>query len=252
MSVSQVSAKHSAPAPGGRLRKIEAPEPASQLDDFVYIVSHDIRNSIRALTEVPQWLRDDLLDLGVTFNDDLNDNFDLLKEHSERLDRMLMELLVYSRIGRLQETAEVDLAELVQTILAENAKTDRIFVSVSGDPTTMIIGYKDAYVLLKSIIDNVVDHCPGPDARLDLSIRRAGDEVHLTCTDNGPGIAPNDLPRAFQPMTRLNSRGSNGRCGMGLNILQRVVAHYRGELWMGDAPEPPGLAIKVKLKDAVD
>ena len=76
-------------------------EPSSELENFVYIVSHDLRNSARALTEVPQWLREDLQDLGLAVDEDFRENLDLLERHAKRLDRMLLDLLVYSRVGRM-------------------------------------------------------------------------------------------------------------------------------------------------------
>ena len=70
-------------ATNNHMLTILAEEPASELEEFVYIVSHDLRNSARALTEVPQWLRSDLEEQGVVLGADTREDFDLLERHAD-------------------------------------------------------------------------------------------------------------------------------------------------------------------------
>jgi signal transduction histidine kinase len=220
------------------------------LEEFVYIVSHDLRNSARALTEVPQWLRSDLEEQGVVLSEDLREDFGLLERHAERLDRMLLDLLTYSRVGRLQEITAVPLVHLIERVLEETAHSDRVNVHYPADLPTMTIGYKDGFILFKCMIDNVIRHCPPVGKDLWISALRTGDDVSITFRDNGPGVAPADLPRIFRAMTTLKRRDDVEGSGMGLAIVQRIARHYKGSVAAGRDRHSGGLCVRVTLSDA--
>lgn len=232
------------------LVRIEHVEAASQLDGFVYIVSHDLRNSARALTEVPHWLREDLEAQGVAFDPDVEENVELLERHAKRLDRMLLDLLMYSRVGRMQNVEQIDLFGLIETVCEEVNLPDRVTVSCIGNLPDLIMGNKDAFVLIKNIIDNVVRHSAGQDVDLSIKGKRRNDQVTLTFTDTGPGIEQNHLQRAFRPMTTLVRRDEIEGSGMGLAIVQRITQHYNGELWAGAGPNNKGFRLRLRLRDA--
>lgn len=235
--------------PSGGLVRIEAVEAASELESFVYIVSHDLRNCARALSEVPQWLQDDLRAQGVEFAPDVEENFDLLNRHAKRLDRMLLDLLVYSRVGRMQQVTEFSLADVLEDVIGEIVVPDRITLAVDEPLPKLRMGYNDAFVLVKSIIDNVIRHCPGDRVTLTISAKRRQGEVAITFTDDGPGIQHGDLQRVFRPMTTLVRRDEVEGSGMGLAIVHRIVANYGGEVAAGPGPTGDGLRLRVRLRD---
>lgn len=252
-----MSSKHNASAraisaSAGDLQQIVPVEAASELDNFIYLVSHDLRNSARAITEVPQWLRDDLADQGVTLNADAAENFELLERHARRLDRMLLDLLVYSRVGRLQEVSEFDLNDLVRNVMAESTVGDRVSVVMPNALPRIRVGYKDAFVLVKCLIDNVAAHGPQQGATLEIKGHRKRDIVTLTFTDNGPGIRDEDIQRAFRPMTTLRRRDEVEGSGMGLSIVQKITQFYRGDVWAGHNPQDSGFRVRVRLNDHVN
>lgn len=232
------------------LRKIEVEAAPSELDDFVYIVSHDLRNSARALSEIPQWLRSDLEDQGIELSEDSREDFELLERHSERLDRMLLDLLTYSRVGRLQEITAVPLGHLVARVLDETAHEGRIKVHCAADLPTIVMGYKDGFVLVKCMIENVIRHCPPTGSDMWIEAARTGDEVALVFRDNGPGVPEADLPRMFRPMTTLKRRDDVEGSGMGLAIVHRIARHYRGAIEAGRSPQTGGLEVRITLNDA--
>ncbi len=232
------------------LLTIDPIEPASELEEFVYIVSHDLRNSARALTEVPQWLRSDLEEQGVVLSDDLREDFELLERHAERLDRMLLDLLTYSRVGRLQEVTTIPLDHLIERVLKETAHADRVRVHFPADLPTVTLGYKDGYILFKCMIDNVIRHCPPECNDLWISAHRAGGDVTISFCDNGPGVAPSDVPRIFRPMTTLQRRDECEGSGMGLAIVQRIARHYDGTVAAGRDRKTGGLRVRVTLSDS--
>lgn len=228
---------------------VQPPEVTSELDDFVYIVSHDVRNSARALTEVPQWIREDLDDQGVALLSDTRENFDLLERHAKRLDQMLLDLLVYSRVGRLQETVDVSFSDVLGEVIDECTPPDRVKVSEMGELPCAKMGRNDAFVLLKCVLDNVIRHSRGRPITLQVKGCRSRDGATLDFLDDGPGIAPDDLTKLFRPMTTGVRRDEVDGSGMGLAIIHRIALHYEGNVWAGPGPQNTGLQIRVRLRD---
>jgi signal transduction histidine kinase len=71
--------------------------------------------------------------------------------------------------------------------------------------------------------------------RVEVRARRHGDQVHLSVTDDGPGIAPEDLPRVFDPFFTTKEPGQGS--GLGLAICHSIVESMGGTI---DAASPPG------------
>ena len=83
-----------------------------EYEDFVYIVSHDIKTPMRAISNIATWIEDDL---GPDINIDILNNFSLLKNRVARLENMLNALLELSRINRTEmEEYEVNIPKLVK------------------------------------------------------------------------------------------------------------------------------------------
>lgn len=232
------------------LTRIEPPDPSSATAGFVDIVSHDLRNAARALTEVPQWLREDLTKQGVPLGTDVAENLELLERHARRLDRMLLDLLVYSRVGRLQSVTEVPLRDLIGDVQADCTPPAHVRLRIDGDLPHLSMGPRDAFVLVSSILDNVIKHGPPGGVTLTVSGSRCSGVVTLTFTDDGHGVSNSDIQRIFQPMTTLRRRDEVEGSGMGLAIVQRIAGHYGGDVWAGAGAGGRGFALRVRLVDA--
>ncbi|NNK15995.1 MAG: hypothetical protein HKP51_03715, partial [Sulfitobacter sp.] len=82
---------------------------SQDFEEFIYLISHDVRSSVRALIELPQWIAEDLEDAGFPVAGTVAASIDMMNRHAGRLDRMLVDLLTFSRIGRMQDVRENDL-----------------------------------------------------------------------------------------------------------------------------------------------
>lgn len=75
--------------------QIDMPVRSGEFEDFIYLISHDVRNSVRALIELAQWIADDLAEAGVKIEGQVAETIDLMNTHTGRLDRMLVDLLTF-------------------------------------------------------------------------------------------------------------------------------------------------------------
>ena len=89
-----------------------------ELEEFIYIVSHDVKAPLRAITNLTAWIADDLEEIQ---NDEIKENIKLLKSRVSRMERMLSALTDISRIGRMElEVMPVDVKKLCEEIIELN------------------------------------------------------------------------------------------------------------------------------------
>lgn len=190
-------------------------------------VSHDLRTPLAAIKAVASDLRDQT-DYDPETRDDL---LDLVVTETERLDRIVGNLLSMSRIeaGALApETQAVALDELVTGCvrrLDHLFRAVRVELSFPADLPLADGDYSQLDQVTTNLLENAARHAPDRSV-IRISGRAAPpDHVQLLVEDEGPGIPPHERERAFRPFTRGSaSTGS----GVGLAICRAVVEAHRG------------------------
>ncbi|MGA9409040.1 MAG: histidine kinase dimerization/phospho-acceptor domain-containing protein [Roseobacter sp.] len=86
----------------------DTPYASNAFEDLVYLISHDVRNPMRAVIELLQWIAEGLAQAGVKLKGSVAESIELMNMHTGRLDRMLVDLLTFSRIGRMQDLTETE------------------------------------------------------------------------------------------------------------------------------------------------
>jgi signal transduction histidine kinase len=218
-----------------------------EYESFIYLISHDLRNSMRALIEVPRWITEDLEDTGHRIEGSLAENLGLMNTHTRRLDRMLFDLLVHSRIGRNQEVRHVDLAEVVDTICQEQRIPSGIRLELALQVPRLQIGERDAMTLLTALFSNALRHRDAATSCISLSSRTEDNMVILRFCDDGPGIAPIHRERIFQAMTTLRSRDEVEGSGMGLAHVRKILRTYGGSLTWVDRADGRGVGFDLRF-----
>ncbi|MEO5620008.1 MAG: HAMP domain-containing sensor histidine kinase [Cypionkella sp.] len=225
----------------------QLPGNSRDFEDFIYIVSHDVRNSVRALIEVPQWIGEDLRDMGVPIRGALSENLEMMNTHTKRLDRMLMDLLVFSRIGRMQSVVEVNLAEAMENLCQEIRWPSRIRLDLALQQKTLRIGEQDRMTLLTALLSNSLRHSDAQTSLIRFASWREGDETVLSFVDDGPGIAPRYRERVFGAMTTLKSRDEVEGSGMGLAHVRKIISHYGATLRWIELPSERGVGFEMRF-----
>jgi signal transduction histidine kinase len=105
--------------------------------------------------------------------------------------------------------------------------------------------------VLERIVVNLVENgVRYARSRVDVAVERAGPDVLLTVTDDGPGVPAGDRDRVFERFTRLDDARSReeGGSGLGLAIVRELARAHGGEVHLDDAA--PGLRAVVRLPAA--
>ena len=200
------------------------------IDDFIYLMSHDVRASVRALLELPQWIAEDLRDAGVDVSGPVADSIDMMNRHTARLDRMLVDLLAYSRVGRMQEVVCIDINTCLNEVLNELTLPDTMQLTRDIACSEVVMGEQDAMTLLSALIGNAVKHHHTKAGNITLRTRSEGAMIRFSVCDDGPGIPERFYAKALGAMTTLRPRDEVEGTGMGLANVRKIAAHYGGHI----------------------
>jgi light-regulated signal transduction histidine kinase (bacteriophytochrome) len=203
------------------------------LEQFAYVASHDLQEPLRKVASFTQLLQK-------RYGDQLDERADQYIEFAvdgaRRMQRLIQDLLAFSRVGRSGAPPEdVDLEAVLEQVLHDLG--ERIAESgaqVTHDPLPVVRGER---ALLTTLLMNVVSNAikfrhPDRPPRVHLTARRGERAWELACTDNGIGIEPQYAERVFVIFQRLHPKDVYSGTGIGLALVKRVVEHHGGRVWV--------------------
>ncbi|MEH6519873.1 sensor histidine kinase [Sulfitobacter sp.] len=223
------------------------------IDDFIYLMSHDLRASVRALLELPNWISEDLQEAAIDLPASVTSSIELMNRHTARLDQMLVDLLAYSRIGRFQDVDRVDLDAALSRVLEGLQLPEGLRVLRDINCTHAMLGEQDALLLLSALIDNTTKHHHAATSRVKISTRAEGSMIRLTVSDDGPGIPEKYYAKALGALSTLRPRDEVEGTGMGLANVNRIAEHYGGYMTLSPAQDSEtGLEVDVVFPHGCD
>lgn len=211
----------------------------SDLEDFAYVASHDLKAPLRAIGHLVGWIREDI---EATAGAQTLENLRLLQGRVARLQMLLDGLLAYSRVGRNRVMVEpVDIAELVHDIVTLLAPPPGFVVACEGDMGVIRTHRTPIRVVLENLITNGVKHHDRAEGRVGVAIRRVDAQtVEFRVSDDGPGIAERFHERIFVIFQTLESRDDVESSGIGLAIVKKKVQAHGGTVWVESKPPARG------------
>jgi len=218
----------------GITRDITARKRAEQEREMmIYTISHDLRVPLSVINGHAELLRDGLAEAGV--NSELQQNTAAILRGVQRMNVMIQDLVDSARFegGKLElNLTAIDLGEYLADLLIRASTvldTARITTEVLPDLPPVRADYDRLERILINLLSNAQKYSP-PDTPIRLHAERMGDEVAISVTDRGQGIAPENMPHLFERYFRTaEARGMEG-IGLGLYITKALVEAHGGLL----------------------
>lgn len=201
-----------------------------EYEDFVYIVSHDIKTPMRAIANIATWIEDDL---GPDINIDILNNFSLLKNRVARLENMLNALLELSRINRTEmEEYEVNIPKLVKECMAtlDNKTNVKFHENYNLYNENCITLGKKLNKVIFNLLDNAVRFHDKQIKNVFIDISENEIDYQIKISDDGPGIAEEVRQKIFSIFYTVNSKDVLDSTGAGLTISSKIVAMVGGAI----------------------
>lgn len=211
------------------------------LQDFVYIASHDLREPMRKISAFGKLLEDSLEG---RLDEDEQENFEFMIDGATRMHQMISDLLIYSRITTRTKPAElVDLNRVIEDMknvelgaqLEETGGTINIpepLLPVQADPSQV-------HQLLQNLIGNGLKyHREGMAPEITLRSKREDDNmVRVEVEDNGMGIDKEHYDKIFGMFRRLHPMEDYEGTGIGLAVCERIVERHGGAIGIESTPD---------------
>ena len=212
---------------------VEVERSNKELDDFTYVVSHDLKEPLRGITFFSNFLND-------KYKDKLDEQgrhyIDVIQHSVEKMQTLIKDLLELSRISRRKKTPEsVDLNQLLAEIkedLALRLKESKAELKISPLPT---IKYEKIRItqLFTNLITNAIKYNDKEKPIIEVGCDDSSDKKEFKCyvKDNGKGIPREFREKIFGLFQRLDADEQEGT-GAGLTICKKIVESHRGSIWL--------------------
>ncbi len=208
-------------------------------DRFIGILSHELRTPITAIYGGAQIL---MKRAGGLADDTRTDLLIGLAEESERLQRMIENLLILARVERGADFFG-SRPVLVQRLLAEVIDRERtlwpgLTIRLDADASVPVVsGDEDQLAqVMRNLLSNAAKYA-GDDAHVDVTIRYAAPWVSVTVRDDGPGFPPAEADQLFSLYYRSSgSRAATG-AGIGLYVCRHLIGAMGGTVWARSVPD---------------
>ena len=232
---------------------IELARSNAELEQFAYVASHDLQEPLRMVASFTE-----LLDrrYGDRLDDEAREFIAYAVDGATRMQRLLTDLLQYSRIQRREPVREpVDCQALVGTVLHDLAPAIEEpgadvdvgdLPTVTADPT-----------ILRLVVQNLVANAVkfrAAERRPQIRVRAHRQEDgawRFDVADNGIGVPPAQRERIFRMFQRLHARDEYPGTGIGLSIVAQGVERHGGRIWVTDTAGG-GVTFSFTIPDAAD
>jgi PAS domain S-box-containing protein len=210
----------------------------TDLQEFAYIASHDLKAPLRAISLLADWIAEDIRPHASA---ETLENLHLMGLRVGRLSMLLDGLLSYTRVGHLRAPAEqLDVGALLRDIVQSIAPPAGFCVRFEGEAPMVHTPRPPLEHVLQNLISNAIKHHDSPAGAVVVSACRKGSMIEFRVSDDGPGIPQQFHQRIFTIFQTLNSRDDREASGVGLSIVQKTVERVGGRVWIESEPPRRG------------
>jgi len=209
-----------------------------ELEEFSYVVSHDLRAPLRGIHSLVQWLEEDYCN---TLEPKAKEYLDKLMLRTKKMNYMLEGILQYSRLGRCSLTP-VHFDSCKETGLLIKKMTPSSQLTVTAAPDLPVIHYDRRLfnLIMENLLDNACKYRINPIGGVWVTCRQsiAADETdcwEYCVRDDGFGIAEKNHETIFKLFSTLQL-SKDGASGLGLALARRAVRRCGGELRVVSEP----------------
>ncbi len=205
-----------------------------ELDNFAYIVSHDLKAPLRGIGSLANWLLNDYSDKMDTEGKDI---IGLMINRVERMKNFIDGILQYSRLSRANENLTmVDLNKVVDEALELISMPDNIRVEIENKLPEISCYKLFAEQIFQNLLSNAVKFMDKPKGVIRISAEEEEGFWKICIADNGAGIDEKYYKKIFQIFQTLQPRDKFESTGIGLSIVKKIVETCGGRIWVESEP----------------
>jgi signal transduction histidine kinase len=197
----------------------------TELDQFAYVVSHDLKAPLRGMYNIVKWIEEDINELP----EQMKKYLSLMKGRIERMESLINGLLEYAKIGRNKKFySKVDVKMLLDEIV-ELIIPKEFNVEITKMPVLVAEKIRMEQVF-RNLLDNAVKYYNQKEGLIKVDCRELESFYEFSVTDYGPGIAPEYHKKIFTIFQTLRDRETKESTGVGLSIVKKIIEEQKGTI----------------------
>jgi len=234
-----------------RQKARELEERSSELERFNYTVSHDLKSPLVTVKAFLGFLEQDIAERNA---ERIESDIGHMRAATEKMGRLLDELLEMSRIGRVvNPPEEFSFKQLLEDVLSLMAGplAERGVAIVTDDMDPPLRGDRPRLLeIWQNLIENAVKYMGDqPEPRIELGAEEAQGMLVFFVRDNGLGIDPRYREKIFGLFEKLDAKSEGS--GLGLALVKRIVDLYGGRIWVESDGAGQGCCFRFTLPGAL-
>ena len=202
----------------------------AELKDFAYIVSHDLKAPLRAISSLSSWISEDYED---KFDEEGKQQFALLKGRVNRMSELITGILNYSKIGRVNtEIYQVNLQTLVEEIQDMLVVGTEVEIHIPKSLPTVSYNKVSAQQIFQNLMSNAIKYNDKEICEIEIGFSHGTHHHTFWVKDNGPGIDEKYHDKIFKIFQTLRPRDEVEATGVGLSIVKKTLNLFGGNIWI--------------------
>ncbi len=201
-----------------------------ELKSFAYIVSHDLKAPLRAITTMVDWL---VTDYDQKLDEEGKNILSLLNNRTKRMHDLIDGILKYSRVGRQDVPLEdIHVGELVKNVCQMLIIPASVTINIQENLPVISAARINLEQIFQNLISNALKFLDKEIGLIHITYYETENEYIFSVEDNGPGIEKRYFTKIFEIFQTLKPRDEFESTGVGLSIVKKIVENIGGRIWV--------------------
>ncbi len=204
-----------------------------ELDDFTYVVSHDLKEPLISVEGYAKMMRHEYQD---SFDAVGREYLQAVVDSCSHMKRLIDDLLLLSRVSKLSEKrAPVDLSRLIKDVLEElqfSIRERKAEIIVHEHLPNVFAVDTHLRIVFRNLLSNALKFSDKPVPRIEIGATVGQDATTVFVRDNGIGIEPAHFDKIFLIFQRLHRKDEYEGVGAGLTIVKKIIESHGGKIWI--------------------
>jgi len=199
-----------------------------QLEDYVHVVSHDLKSPLRSINALISWIKEDNQD---NFNETTLTNINLIDDILLQMENLIASILNYTKIDyEKSKKVDVDLNLLIHDIKKVVYIPQNISLKIPNKLPILYSEKTKIFQIFQNLISNAVKYNDKEKGEIVITFIETNSHYQFSVKDNGIGINEKYHNKIFEIFQSLET--TKNSFGIGLSIVKKQVNWFHGEIWL--------------------